>query len=60
MAHTKQSRNESWIIIDLSTKKALYGLYGCTIELSSYEIAKEVAEIFFTDFGKYLIVSISE
>jgi len=56
----KETSNESWIIIDLSTKKALYGAETKTLQFSSEQIALEVASQFFLNENKYMIIKINK
>lgn len=37
---------KTWIIVDLTTGKALYGRWGKTMAFTTQEIAYEVAEAF--------------
>lgn len=52
--------NKTWIIIDVKTKKALYGFKRKTLTFSSEEIAIEVAEQFFETYNEFLVVQIPE
>jgi hypothetical protein len=49
---------EKFIIIDLKTSRALYGVGGRTLNFSTYEIASEVAIFFFSKVTEYIIVPI--
>lgn len=46
-----------YIIIDLKTTKALYGINNKTLSFSTYDIAEEVAKQFFNEKSDYLIIS---
>ena len=48
-----------WIIIDLKTRRALYGVLGKTLKFSTKEIAEEVASQFFEKAETYMVVQIS-
>jgi len=47
-----------YIIIDLNTKKALYGLNSKTLEFTNLEAAIELANQFFQK-GDFIVVSIN-
>lgn len=49
---------EKYIIIDINTKKALYGIGVKTLLFSSHKIALEVADQFFDHGDKYIIIEI--
>lgn len=51
----KEERN--WIIVDLETKKALYGINRVTLTFSTKEIAEEVAEQLFDVHSRYVILN---
>lgn len=46
-----------YIIIDLKTKKALYGAASKTLAFDSYEIADAVAFQFFISKEEYMIIA---
>lgn len=48
-----------YIIIDARTEKALYGIGQITLQFTSREIAKEVADQFFVNPDFYMIVPIN-
>lgn len=47
-----------WIIIDLRTRRALYGISENTLCFSSSEIAMEVASQFFKNVTDFIVVPI--
>lgn len=47
-----------YIIVDLHTKKALYGTGGITMTFSTSEIAEEVAIHFYKSKDDYIIAEI--
>ena len=49
---------KNWIIIDIQTMKALYGVKNKTLRFSTKEIAQEVAEQLFEKTDRYIIVNI--
>lgn len=51
-------KRKDWIIIDIETRKALYGVKQKTLMFSSEEIAEEVAEQLFEKSDKYIIVNV--
>ena len=53
-------KNDAFIIINNITSKALYGLEHKTLKFSTEEIAKEVADQFFTDDNDYVIYNIND
>lgn len=53
-------KNESWIIVDLNTKAALFGIGAITFRFSSHEVANEVASQLFKDDTCYILVMITE
>ncbi len=53
-------KNDAFIIINNMTSKALYGLEHKTLKFSTKEIAKEVADQFFTDSNDYVIYNIND
>lgn len=48
----------TWIIIDLKTNKAIYGLNDITMRFSKREVAQEVADCLFTKEMPYVIIQI--
>ena len=54
----KKERN--WIILDLDTKRVLYGVNQKTLRFSEKEIAQEVGEQLFEKQERFLIINIVE
>ena len=54
----KKERN--WIILDLDTKRVLYGVNQKTLRFSEKEIAQEVGEQLFEKQERFLILNIVE
>jgi len=52
----KKERN--WIVLDLTTKKALYGINNKTLRFSEKDIAQEVAEQLFEKQDMFMILNI--
>lgn len=48
----------TWIIIDLKTSRAIYGLNNVTMRFSKREIAQEVADCLFKEGMPYVITQI--
>lgn len=46
-----------YIVVDLRTKKALYGVGNKTLTFSSHEIAEEVGSQFFFSKDDYMIIA---
>jgi len=49
-------KRRDWIIIDIETRKALYGVKQQTLMFTSKEVAEEVAEQLFEKHDRYIIV----
>jgi|LakMenE01Jun11ns_1017448.scaffolds.fasta_scaffold6897016_2 hypothetical protein len=45
-----------YIIVDLRTKKALYGAGNKTLSFSSFELADEVGSQFFLNKEEYMVI----
>lgn len=48
----------TWVIIDLKTNKAIYGLENITMKFSERKVAQEVADCLFTKDMPYVLVQI--
>jgi hypothetical protein len=46
-----------YIVVDLKTKKALYGAGNKTLTFSTVEIAEEVGSQFFVNKEEYMIIA---
>lgn len=53
-------KRRDWIIIDIETRKALYGVKQKTLMFSSEEIAEEVAEQLFEKPDRYIVVNVAQ
>ncbi len=53
-------KERKWIIIDLDTKKALYGANRKTLRFSEKEIAQEVGEQLFEKQDRFTILNIDD
>ena len=53
-------KRRDWIIIDIETKKALYGVMQKTLMFTSKEVAEEVAEQLFEKHDRYIIVNVAQ
>lgn len=53
-------KRKDWIIIDIETRKALYGVRQQTLMFSSKEIAEEVAEQLFEKHDRYIVVNVAQ
>jgi hypothetical protein len=53
-------KRKDWIIIDIQTKKALYGASQKALMFSSEEIAKEVAEQLFEKHDRFIVVNVAQ
>lgn len=51
-------KENMWIIIDIRTRKALYGAGSRLLRFSTEEVAKEVAEQLFEKTSAYIICHI--
>lgn len=53
-------KRRDWIIIDIETRKALYGVKQQTLMFTSKEVAEEVAEQLFEKHDRYIIVNVAQ
>ena len=53
-------KRRDWIIIDIETRKALYGVKQQTLMFTSKEVAEEVAEQLFEKHDRYIVVNIAQ
>ena len=53
-------KRRDWIIIDIETRKALYGVKQQTLMFTSKEIAEEVAEQLFEKHDRYIVVNVAQ
>ena len=56
----KMKKRRDWIIIDIKTRKALYGVKQQTLMFTSKEIAEEVAEQLFEKHDRYIVVNVAQ
>ena len=52
-------KRRDWIIIDVETRKALYGAKQKTLMFTSKEVAEEVAEQLFEKHDRYIVVNVA-
>lgn len=53
-------KRRDWIIIDIQTRKALYGVKQQTLMFTSKEVAEEIAEQLFEKHDRYIIVNVAQ
>lgn len=53
-------KRRDWIIIDIETRKALYGVKQQTLMFTSKEVAEEVAEQLFEKHDRYIVVNVAQ
>lgn len=52
------TEKRTWIIIEMKTEKAIFGLKNVTMRFSTREVALEVAECLFANDNDYLITQV--
>ena len=53
-------KRRDWIIIDIETRKALYGVKQQTLMFTSKDVAEEVAEQLFEKHDRYIVVNVAQ